>query len=92
MTTGRRRPRPRRHLPARPVWRCRACAAPWPCQPAKLGLRIAYADDPAALTAHLRGLLAEAVADRRGTHLRPIEPAVLRTRFIDWVRRPETRR
>ncbi|SCF20421.1 hypothetical protein GA0070216_106237 [Micromonospora matsumotoense] len=48
-----------RHVAARPAWRCRACAAPWPCQPAELSLRREYAHDPAGaghlpLPAHAR--------------------------------------
>lgn len=76
----------RRHVPARPVWRCRACAAPWPCQPAKLGLRIAYAGDPDALTGHLRGLLHDAIADRRHTNPGDVDRAALLARFVGWSR------
>lgn len=54
----------RRHLAARPSWRCRVCAAPWPCQPAKRGLRIDYADNRVGLVLYLSALLHDAIDDR----------------------------
>lgn len=27
------------HTPLRPGWECRACRDPWPCHPARVGLR-----------------------------------------------------
>ncbi|SCE64599.1 hypothetical protein [Micromonospora mirobrigensis] len=76
----------RRHVAARPVWLCRACGAPWPCQPAKLGLRAEYAGDRVGLAVYLCGLLHEAVADR--LRLRPdeVDPAEFFARFVGWTR------
>ncbi|SCG58027.1 hypothetical protein [Micromonospora halophytica] len=52
-----------RHVAARPIWRCRACGAPWPCQPAKLHLRREYAHDPAGLATYLCLLMHDAIND-----------------------------
>ncbi|MGN9805973.1 hypothetical protein [Micromonospora sp. L32] len=76
----------RRHVAARPAWRCRVCAAPWPCPAAKLGLRIEYADDPVALSVHLCGLLHDAAGDWLRLHPRPADPAELFARFVGWTR------
>nr|WP_091091444.1 hypothetical protein [Micromonospora nigra] len=76
----------RRHEAARPAWRCRVCAAPWPCQPAKLALRAEYAHDPVGLSIYLCTLLHDAVADELRLHRRPPDPAELFTRFVAWTR------
>ncbi|MEU7573066.1 hypothetical protein [Micromonospora sp. NPDC049240] len=66
---------PARHQATRPAWRCRACAAPWPCQPARLRLRREYAHDHPGLAAYLCVLMHDAIADalRRGSG--DIDPA-----------------
>ncbi|MBM0237889.1 hypothetical protein JNW88_13325 [Micromonospora sp. ATA32] len=75
-----------RHLTTRPTWRCRACAAHWPCQPAKLRLRAEYAHDRAALAVYLCLLMYDAIADRLRTHPDQVDPAEFFTRFIGWTR------
>ncbi|MFE9183679.1 hypothetical protein ACFYMB_10125 [Micromonospora haikouensis] len=75
------------HLPLRPLWLCRACAAPWPCAPARLALLREYADDRVALLIHLAGLLHEATTQlyTLNPHDAP-EPAQLFARFLGWAR------
>lgn len=53
----------RQHLPLRPLWICRICAAPWPCAPARLSLRRKYAHDLVSLAIYLSTVLHEAAAD-----------------------------
>ncbi|SCL33708.1 hypothetical protein GA0074692_3639 [Micromonospora pallida] len=77
----------RRHVAARPAWRCRVCAAPWPCQPAKLGLRIQYAGNTVALMLYLCALLHDAIEDRLGTSPGDVDPTGLFSRFVGWARR-----
>ncbi|MFI7658874.1 hypothetical protein ACIBTW_08295 [Micromonospora parva] len=79
---------PRRpHLPLRPLWLCRVCAAPWPCPVARLTLRQEYAHDCVGLSVYLCAVLHEAVADlyRLNPHDGP-DPAALFTRFVGWAR------
>ncbi|MBY8870970.1 hypothetical protein K7640_03820 [Micromonospora sp. PLK6-60] len=76
----------RRHVAARPTWRCRVCAAPWPCQPAKLALRADYADDRPGLAVYLCTLLHDAVADRLRVRPDEVNPAEFFARFIGWTR------
>ncbi|WP_405094835.1 hypothetical protein [Micromonospora sp. NBC_01412] len=76
----------RRHVAARPTWRCRVCAAPWPCQPAKLGLRTEYARDRVALAIYLCVLMHDAIADRLRTHPDQVDPTGYFDRFIAWTR------
>ena len=52
----------RPHHPMRPLWRCRACGAEWPCQPARLALLVEYRADRTALLVYLSTLMAEAGA------------------------------
>ncbi|MFE0594080.1 flavin reductase [Micromonospora echinospora] len=72
----------RDHVAARPSWRCRACGAPWPCQPAKLRLLRTYADDRLALMAWLGVTMAEAVRDL------PDDGTDVIARFVRWARPP----
>ncbi|MFI5834299.1 flavin reductase family protein [Micromonospora sp. NPDC051300] len=65
----------------RPAWRCRACGAPWPCQPARLGLLREFRGDRSALLFHLGSLLAEAYTQLSGA-------ANLHERFLGWARAP----
>ncbi|NBE83871.1 hypothetical protein GVV04_23480 [Micromonospora sp. NEAU-HG-1] len=80
------------HLPLRPLWLCRACAAPWPCAVARLTLLREYADARVTLLMYLAGLLHDA-ADELYTlnpHDAP-EPGQLFDRFLAWARvRPTT--
>ncbi|SDY10613.1 hypothetical protein SAMN05444365_101687 [Micromonospora pattaloongensis] len=78
------------HTPLRPIWLCRACAAPWPCGSARLALTAEYADDPVGLCVYLCATLHEAVADLY--RLNPDDgpdPRAVFERFLGWVpRRP----
>ncbi len=81
----------RPHLPLRPLWLCRVCAAPWPCATARLTLIAEYAHDRIALSVYLCAVLHEAAADL--DRLDPDEgptPAALFARFLAWVPRPGT--
>jgi hypothetical protein len=78
----------RPHLPVRPIWLCRVCAAPWPCGPARLALTHEYADDRIGLTVYLASLLDEASADLHRLNPQPgPEPDDLYARFVRWARR-----
>lgn len=73
------------HQPMRPLWRCRACGAEWPCQPARLALLVEYRADRTALLVYLSTLMAEA-----GAHLSQLNghvlPENLTDRFLTWAR------
>ncbi|SCL24306.1 hypothetical protein GA0070624_2896 [Micromonospora rhizosphaerae] len=74
----------RPHVPMRPLWRCRACGAEWPCQPARLALLVEYRDDRPALLVYLGTLMHEAgeqLAQLNG-HARPAD---LPDRFLSWA-------
>ncbi|SCG54479.1 hypothetical protein [Micromonospora rifamycinica] len=77
---------PGRHVAARPAWRCRACAAPWPCQPAKLGLRREYAHDRPMLAIYLCLLMHDAITDALRVGSGTVDPAAYFTRFLAWTR------
>ncbi|WP_433116022.1 hypothetical protein [Micromonospora sp. CA-246542] len=82
---------PRRpHLPLRPLWLCRVCAAPWPCALARLALRQEYAHDRIALSIYLCTVLHDAASDlyRLNPHDGPA-PAALYVRFLGWAALPE---
>ncbi|MEV0155385.1 flavin reductase [Micromonospora sp. NPDC050686] len=69
----------------RPLWRCRACGAEWPCQPARLALLVEYRADRTALLVYLSTLMAEAggqLAQLNGH----VVPANLTERFLAWAR------
>ncbi|GHJ13343.1 hypothetical protein [Micromonospora sp. AKA38] len=68
------------------AWRCRECAAPWPCQPARLRLRREYAHDRPGLAVYLCMLMHDAIADapRRGPG--EVDPAEHFARFVGWTR------
>lgn len=76
----------------RPLWRCRTCAAPWPCQPARLLLTREYRRDRVALSIYMASQLCEATADvvRLNPHPTPT-PAELFDRFLAWTARPPAR-
>ncbi len=69
------------HIPDRPSWECRVCAAPWPCMAAREALLIEFAKFPSVLRIYLFGQLTDAGADIPG-----IEPAELYRRFLGWSR------
>jgi hypothetical protein len=75
----------RRHRPLRPTWLCRACAAQWPCQPAKLVLLHDFADDRIGLSVYGCSMLHEAINDLLRLDAVP-DPAILFDRFVAWTR------
>ncbi|MEV6691346.1 flavin reductase [Micromonospora sp. NPDC051196] len=72
------------HVPSRPAWRCRACGAPWPCQPAKLRLLAEYAGNMPSLMVYLVALREEA-AEHLAELASATPPKNLHRRFTDWV-------
>ncbi|MGC1211164.1 MAG: hypothetical protein WA890_07880 [Micromonospora sp.] len=74
------------HLALRPLWLCRACAAPWPCATARLTLLRECAHDRIALLVYLGGLLHDAAADLHtlNPHDGP-PPHQLFARFLGWA-------
>jgi hypothetical protein len=72
----------RAHTATRPAFRCRACGAPWPCQPARLSLLLAYRDNRIGLLVYLACQLHRALHDLPNSN-----PAQLSTRFLGWVPR-----
>ncbi|MFR9778218.1 DinB family protein [Micromonospora sp. MS34] len=74
------------HLPLRPLWLCRDCAAPWPCPAARLTLLREYATDRVSLLIHLGGLLHDAAGQLHTLH--PDggpAPTQLFARFLGWA-------
>jgi hypothetical protein len=78
--------RVRPHVPIRPLWLCRVCAAPWPCATARLTLLAEYADSHVALSIYLAGMLYDAIDDlyRLNPHDAPA-PGALFDRFLGWA-------
>ncbi|TDB78999.1 flavin reductase [Micromonospora sp. KC721] len=72
------------HLPMRPLWRCRNCGAPWPCQPARLSLLVEYRHDRTALLVYLAQQMTE--ARDQLAQLNPDHCADLTERFLAWAR------
>lgn len=72
----------RRHVPARPSYRCRACGLDWPCQHARLALLIGFQGNRLGLMVYLGAQLARALQELPDVH-----PAVLAGRFLYWVPR-----
>ena len=72
----------------RPLWRCRACGAEWPCSPARLHLLCEYDGHRLSLMLYLVVVLNEAVEDAHRLGL-SIDLAAWYTRMIAWTRRPE---
>ncbi|MFI1196297.1 hypothetical protein ACH4T9_24025 [Micromonospora sp. NPDC020750] len=75
---------PRPHLPMRPAWLCRSCAAPWPCSPARLALLAEFRGHSIALAFYLAASMYEARDDMRRLGASPA-PGVLHTRFLGWL-------
>lgn len=82
----RRLPPNRPHNPQRPIWQCKVCGDPWPCEPAKLLLLVEYRRDMIALSIYMGGYLHDAVGDLIRLHpdQRP-NSAELFDRFLDWT-------
>ncbi|MEV0722587.1 flavin reductase [Micromonospora purpureochromogenes] len=70
----------------RPLWRCRNCAAEWPCQPARLALLVEYRDDRTGLLVYPGGLMVEA-SDQLG-RLHSQTRLDVTERFLAWARGP----
>ncbi|MDG4786825.1 hypothetical protein O7626_12945 [Micromonospora sp. WMMD1102] len=70
----------RAHTHTRPLFRCRACGALWPCGRARLVLIAMYRGNPAGLREHLTARLALALADQPDA-----DPAALTARFLGWI-------
>ncbi|MCZ7438706.1 hypothetical protein O7598_20005 [Micromonospora sp. WMMC241] len=84
--------RPRRavrpHTPSRPLWLCRVCAAPWPCQPSRLLLLREYRHDRVGLSIYMAGCLFDATADLLTLNPNPgPSPKDLFDRFVAWTAR-----
>ena len=77
----------RSHLPGRPHWRCRACGAHWPCQPAKLALLREYAGHTLALIFYLVITMREAEEDMIKLGFTP-DLAAMNVRFVRWISHP----
>ncbi|MEU3453672.1 flavin reductase [Micromonospora sp. NPDC006766] len=75
----------RPHVPMRPLWRCRACGAEWPCQPARLALLVEYRDERTALLVYLGTLMQEA-GDQLAQIDGHVRPPGLTDRFLTWAR------
>ncbi|WP_327032235.1 hypothetical protein [Micromonospora ureilytica] len=74
------------HRPMRPTWLCRVCAAPWPCQPARLLLGLEYRGDRAGLAVYMAGMLFDATADLLALNPNPGPgPVEMFERFISWT-------
>ncbi|MCN0154316.1 flavin reductase [Salinispora arenicola] len=71
------------HDPLRPLWRCRACGAAWPCQPARLRLLAEFHGRGSDLLTHLGDLLKEASDQLRQLNGHP--PDGLADRFLGWT-------
>jgi len=71
------------HMAARPLWDCRACGEPWPCEPARAALMAERGMTVTRLTITMTAFLHAAVAD--GLH-RQVPDGGLYSRFILWTR------
>lgn len=77
----------RAHTPMRPQFRCRACGAPWPCQPARLALLFLYRGDRQGLRVHLAHKMLAALSDQ------PQQDALtLAARLFGWLPPPGSTR
>lgn len=77
---------PRPHLPMRPAWLCRSCAAPWPCSTAQLDLVAEFHGHSVALAFYLAASMYEAMDDTYRLGGRPAHGA-LHARFLGWLSR-----
>ncbi|WDZ82232.1 flavin reductase [Micromonospora cathayae] len=74
------------HEPMRPLWRCGACRADWPCEPAKLILLHRYRDNRTGLFLHLAHLLVAATPQLTELHRITGTQQNLAERFVYWAR------
>ncbi|QLD22852.1 hypothetical protein HXZ27_00175 [Micromonospora carbonacea subsp. aurantiaca] len=75
---------PRRHLPMRPAWLCRVCAAQWPCPPARLDLPTEFHGHSVALAFYLAAAMRDAMDDMYRLGGRP-DRAAMHARFLGWL-------
>ncbi|MFC4089390.1 hypothetical protein [Micromonospora sp. GCM10011541] len=74
------------HLPQRPVWACKVCGDPWPCEPAKLLMLMEYRKHMIALAMYMGTHLHDAVADFMRLHPdTPPDSTELFDRFLAWT-------
>ncbi len=73
------------HVAARPGWRCRTCAMPWPCAGARSELLTEFRDCPSALHIHLMVSYLAALDDLAVRGAVPMRE--LYERFLAWPRR-----
>lgn len=79
-------PPPPPHIPVRPIWLCRACAADWPCLTARTLLPLDYYADPLSLFVYLGAALQAATEDLYRLNPDPgPDPRLLHARFLAWV-------
>ncbi|MEU4554200.1 hypothetical protein [Micromonospora violae] len=77
------------HLPRRPSWLCRVCAATWPCAFARMLLRVEYEGDRVALSIYMASQLDDATADLLTLNPDPgPDPRELFDRFLAWTAQP----
>ncbi|MET7946014.1 hypothetical protein [Micromonospora sp. NPDC005324] len=77
------------HLPRRPLWLCRVCAATWPCATARMLLRVEYGTDRVALSIYMASQLFDATADLLTLNPDPApDPRALFDRFLAWTVQP----
>ncbi|SBV27879.1 hypothetical protein GA0070620_3410 [Micromonospora krabiensis] len=76
------------HTAQRPIWLCRECQEPWPCEPARLELQMQFRNGKASLAAYMAGYLTDAIGDMIKLLPDP-NPApdsqALFDRFIAWT-------
>lgn len=73
------------HIPQRPGWGCRCCDEPWPCGPARVGLRREHGEEPTSVILYVAAQHAAAAVDM------PDLPAgILHARFFGWLHGPGT--
>ncbi|MEU8311678.1 hypothetical protein ACFYPF_03400 [Micromonospora sp. NPDC005223] len=74
------------HLPMRPLWLCRVCAAPWPCATARMLLRHEYRQDRVSLSVYMSSCLFDATGDLLALNPNPgPQPGELFDRFLAWT-------
>ncbi|MFF3869428.1 hypothetical protein [Micromonospora sp. NPDC001898] len=82
---------PRPHLPMRPAWLCRVCAAQWPCPAAQLDLPTEFHGHTVALAFYLAAMMHDATDDTYRLGGCP-DPAAMHTRFLGWLSPTRPRR
>lgn len=82
-------PRPRAHLPQRPLWLCRVCAGRWPCGAARLALLREHGGDLPYLRIYPAGCMHDALRDLLTLNRDEAPtPEAAFTRFLAWAAPP----